>query len=639
MKNLTKIFSIILSITMMFSLLGSGCNDDRGNNNGNSSQNESYDDTIVVEDKYFFKHGRTDYVIVYPEKATPSDGTAVDELTYFLKESTGITFEAYADNQSEINGKKIISVGDTVQFQASGVRANKYDFGRSGFLLQSKGDNVYIIGDVSDTDWGTLYGAYYFLETTIGLKCYADDEIKFSKQTIIDFYDFDVLNIPQIDVRSLNYGSLESNATYRNRMKLLNRFHSSDWAINGHSTFVIMPQKKYLVDHQDWYSNEQDQLCFTNEEMKVEFIKNVKEMIENNPEAIYVCIAMEDNTHFCSCENCVAKMKTHGGAGSGGEAGVFISFVNDVAEEIERWLTEKYPARKMTLVAYAYLRSFTPPVKDNGNGKYVAAHEDVIPRDNVSVMFCPIGQDYMYGIKEDNNAVSAKAYAGWSAICNNVSIYEYATNFSYYLVNFPNFYHVDDRIEFYAQAKVSFYFVQTSWGTNTPCFDALRIFTESQLLYNPSLNYEDLVNEFMVNYYKEASSSMKKYFDLLRTHYKVLADKGEVSGTVNFTLDKGSFWPLRTLKTFNECFDEAFDSIKPLEDSDKVLYDKLWNRINREKLSTTYLLCKLYGGYFTTEEYTAMVDALEYYGGLYGFIYANEGTSANYADTINGLKK
>ena len=42
----------------------------------------------------------------------------------------------------------------------------------------------------------------------------------------------------------------------------------------------------------------------------------------------------------------------------------------------------------------------------------------------------------------------------------------------------------------------------------------MRLFVESQLLWNLDQNYDDLVHDFMVHYYKDAASYLEQYYQL-----------------------------------------------------------------------------------------------------------------------------
>ncbi len=644
--KLKKIFTCALSFLLLFACACKDSEEVISSSESSVIEEEEGSNGIVKEDnqlianKYLYVHGKSDYYVTYPSDATQPEMLAVDEMIVFFKEATGYELTAIEDTKL-VTGAKYISFGDTKQYKETGISVDEEELGRSGFVIKSRNNNIFVRGGADDTDYGTMYGAYYLLEKMVGYKAYAADEIKINKCSYIELYNYDVKLIPAVDMRALNYGSVTSDTQYRNRMRLVNRFISSEWAINGHSTHLILKPADYFETHRDWYSNNTGtQLCFTNEEMKAEFIKNVKQYVVDNPQAIYISLTMMDDKTFCECTNCTAKIAEYGGARSGGEAGLYMAFCNDVGDAIDEWLTATYPERQMTIVTYAYLRSFVPPVKyDEASGKYVAAHEDVIPHDNVAVMFCAIDTNYAYDLNAKENENVMKAYMGWASICNRMMIYEYTTNFYWYMINFPNYFTIENIIKFYAKQDVSYYFEQTSGGTNTPCFDALRIYTESALLWDQSLKYEDLVDDFFKQYYKQAGTAMKKYFDMLRTWQYQLIQKNDQFGWIYFTMGSAEHWPYRVLQSFNSCFDEAFAAIEGLKNSNRELYEKLWHRINRERLSVVYMLCTFYRANFTAAEYNKMVSDLEIYGAEYGFVKAAEsGGLSVYSNMINGLK-
>ena len=561
--------------------------------------NNSYVKAKTISGKYLFKRGSSDYIIIVPEKSNNGESMAVDELTYFLRQSTGYNFAVKSDSDVLETGQKFISIGNTKQFKNTRIRINDDLFARSGYRIDTIDDNIYISSSSLASSNGALYGVYNLLELLVNYKFYAADEIELSTMKNISLYDFDIQYIPQIDARSIHYGSVSDDPTYRNRIKCLERFGSTEWAINGHSLLVVMPLDKYFDEHPEWYSQSKNELCLTNEEMTAEFLKNVKQYLSNNTDSLYICIAMMDDYDYCTCDKCMSAYEKYGGVETGGISGCYLNFVNKIADGVDEWLKEEYPDRTILIVAYAYHQTFIPPVTyDEAQGKYVANHEDVIPHKNVSVMFCPITQDYQYPITNVANESIAKSYDGWSAICDNVSVYEYATNFSYYLINFFNFNTIASDIQFFANAHVSYYFEQTSAATSVPCFEELRIYTESSLLWNQNQDYEELVSDFFNHYYKSASNAMYEYFSKMRTWYMKLAQDNVNVGAIYTVLLREEYWPLQVLNSFNASLDNAFKSIEYLKTVDSNLYNKLWNRINKEKLSNIYLLCNLYRGYF-----------------------------------------
>ena len=48
----------------------------------------------------------------------------------------------------------------------------------------------------------------------------------------------------------------------------------------------------------------------------------------------------------------------------------------------------------------------------------------------------------------------------------------------------------------------------------------MRYFVESQILWDTSKNYDDLVNEFIGHFYKDAAEEIRTYYDLTRMRYE-----------------------------------------------------------------------------------------------------------------------
>ena len=72
------------------------------------------------------------------------------------------------------------------------------------------------------------------------------------------------------------------------------------------------------------------QLCLTNEDMRRELVRNLKERLRAHPEATIASVSQNDCFGPCTCPNCRAVDEEEGGP-----AGSLLRFVNAVAAEIE----------------------------------------------------------------------------------------------------------------------------------------------------------------------------------------------------------------------------------------------------------------------------------------------------------------
>jgi hypothetical protein len=121
-----------------------------------------------------------------------------------------------------------------------------------------------------------------------------------------------------------------------------------------HTFYGLIPPDRYFKDHPEWFSEiggqrtaANAQLCLTNEEMRAELVKNLKERLRANPAATIASVSQNDCFNPCQCARCAA-----GDQEEGSPAGALLRFVNAVAAEIE----PEFPNVAIDTLAYQYTR-------------------------------------------------------------------------------------------------------------------------------------------------------------------------------------------------------------------------------------------------------------------------------------------
>ena len=78
-----------------------------------------------------------------------------------------------------------------------------------------------------------------------------------------------------------------------------------DYAGFVHTFNVLIPPDTYFSNHPEWFSEidglrkkDHSQLCLTNEEMRAELTKNLKEMLRRKPQATIASISQNDWYHY-----------------------------------------------------------------------------------------------------------------------------------------------------------------------------------------------------------------------------------------------------------------------------------------------------------------------------------------------------
>ena len=224
-------------------------------------------------------------------------------------------------------------------------------------------------------------------------------------------------------------------------------------------------------------------------------IKNVRDVLEKDPTVNIVSISQTDTEEHCECEACLAIE-----AEEGSPAGVLLRFVNAVAENLEA----DYPNLTIDTLAYKYTRK--APTK-------------TVPRDNVCVRLCSIECHFNHPLTTASCATCSafcNDMAEWSKICENIYVWDYTTDFSYYLSFFPNLHVLRENMQFYADHNVKGMFCQGNSQGLSGEFGELRAYLLAKLMMYPYMTEEEYythMDEFLAAYYGGGWKYIRQYID------------------------------------------------------------------------------------------------------------------------------
>ena len=224
-------------------------------------------------------------------------------------------------------------------------------------------------------------------------------------------------------------------------------------------------------------------------------IKNVRAVLEKDPTVNIVSISQTDTEEHCECEACLAIE-----AEEGSPAGVLLRFVNAVAEDLEK----DYPNLTIDTLAYKYTRKAPSVTK---------------PRDNVCIRLCSIECHFNHPFTTEScNTCSAfcNDMVEWSKICENIYVWDYTTDFSYYLSFFPNLHVLRENMQFYADHNVKGMFEQGNSQGLSGEFGELRAYLLAKLMMYPYMTEEEYyahMDEFLAAYYGAGWKYIRQYID------------------------------------------------------------------------------------------------------------------------------
>ena len=617
MRKIKRILPLLLSSLFIISSLA-GCNKSSDDSNNNSNENSSISETnytgkgvhdvsVIPTQEYLVKDSETEYVLLLPKNAMEYEIEAANLINEFMKKAANVEFPIVYSNNVKAEQGKYISLGDTTLMRNSGISVDLTKFGESGFKIVTKDDDVYISGARGAFRKGTYYAAQDFLKYTIGWRAYTIDEVKFTVSKDVAFYDFDVTEIPEFDTRRYGVKNLEDNVTYQRYMR--NTIKDEEWIpFSGHSHFTVLHPSIYYAEHKDWYYISSKyvkpeeyvqgdkcwnaaQICLTNEELIEEFCSQLVQWFRNYPNANFVHLGQMDNTLQCQCSSCVAKkaeLNTN-------DAGVMVWFTNKVAREVTKRIQETEPTRQLTFEMFAYYSSIAPPVNEV-DGKYVAHHAEVIPDSNVMVQFTPLGSVITETIDHPSNQKFYNYLKGWKALTNNISTWTYGTNFYWLIFNNKNWDIATKDLRTYSELGVTSVYNQCAKNINEAQLVEMRIWVESQLMWNTSLNYQDLVEEFIENYYGVAAPYILKMFDAMTTYYEYLRTQKGCTGGAYFTLDKKEYWSFGYVESIRKIMENALAEVEKLRETDPAAYQKYYWRVGGAYIENLYMQMEYYGG-------------------------------------------
>ena len=441
------------------------------------------------------------YVIVVSPDAIPAERNAALELQRHLGMLDGNPDVPIVSEP--VAGKRSIFVGRLLQERLK----------PDEIILSGDNGDIILTGD---RPRGTLYAVYTYLEEYLGFRFWTANESYIPKINPEILPVPDLRYAPIFYYRETNYIQVARIPSLAVKFKLNGHFNQIPPEWGGHLTFggmvhtfdKIMPAARYYESHPEWFSlrgkqrvggAQTGQLCLTNLEMRREFVKNCRKILEDDSTIRILSVSQNDNMFYCECASCSAV-----DAREGSHSGSLIDFVNYVADS----LRTEYPAVQFETLAYQYSRK--PPLH-------------LRPASNVMIRLCPIEVDFSHPLNSEENRAFRDDLLRWKAIAPQLAIWNYVTNFSSYLRPHPNMSSWAEDARFFAENRVRAVFNQADTTRIGPWVD-MRSWIAGKLLWDPFLDMNQLVDTFLSGYYGAAAPVLRKQYDLLE---KTIAESGK----------------------------------------------------------------------------------------------------------------
>lgn len=484
------------------------------------------------------------------------DGKAVSRIV--LSEKSEINRQAadlLQDFVQRISGASLPIVEGKAKSGDVVIGGKSAEAGEDGFTLCTEQNQLKI---TSGGDKGSIYGVVTLLEKYMGVSYYAYQAYTLTPSKTITLPKIHLSETPAFRYRqSFSYGCDDPIYKMWFRLEEPNEvFIDNMWV---HTFDRLMPSEVYGKEHPEYYSyingehrpGNHSQWCLTNPDVYDFVVKKLDSIFKANPDKKLISVSQNDgNNTFCTCENCRKVYEEEGSP-----AGAYIRFMNKLAE--------RFPDKEISTLAYLF--TMHPPKK-------------VKPLPNVNIMLCDI--DCMREVPLTDNASGrdfVKALEGWSAISNNIFVWDYGINFDNMVSCFPNFHVLQKNIQLFKKNHVTMHFSQVNGSKGTD-FSEMRAYMIGKLMWDPYQNADSLMRSFMDGYYGAAAPYLYQY-------QKIMQGGLLASGTNLWIYDspvthKNGMLNDQLCKTYDELFDQAEAAVA----SDPVRLD----RVQLSRLSLIY---------------------------------------------------
>ncbi len=561
--------------------------------------------TISSTGEYLIKDSKTDYKIVYASDAETAVMTAISELNTFVSEATnGLKFEAVTDDQvSYSNTSKYISIGQNAFWKDANIALAK-DLGADGTQMVTKGKSVFLFGNTAQA---ALYAVYDFLYYILDFDYMYKEVYSLDRNvTEVELKNYDLVNIPDIPVRTAGYGWIESDSTYMNRMRVVG-YYDAFAPVNG---LMFHNSEKYvestIADHEAfWRSTCGNQLCYTAKGNAEEYealqeacLASLKSAVIANPEATVIGMLQEDKASWCSCQACKEIIQEYGATSA-----ILVLFMNDLRSRLDAWFeTEEgqpYYNPAMNLVFFSYHKTNSAPATYDEDSETWVANKGIHCNDGVAVMYAPIEADYTHSLLHEKNKFALDVMRGWGAVCDKMYLWVYSAPFANYFVWYNAFNGMQDTYKLAKEVGAQWIFDQAQYSECTVPFGwgALKSYLVCKLAWNVDVDIDKLTDKFFKAAYGPVAEEMKEYYFEQRVYLTWLSDNTAYScsrSCSNGDIGEAEFWPKPVLTSWLDSINKIVENLEDVKRTDPELYEFYYYNVALERLSIYERLVNLY---------------------------------------------
>ena len=441
-------------------------------------------------------------VIVTQPGATPAERYAAEELAATLKQITGATFvtRELADNAPE----SAIVVGAGPLAAKLFPEVDLATFGGEEYVIRTQGGRLLLAGG---RPRGTLYAVYRFLQDQLGVRYYAPWFTHYPDRAALTLGTLNVRGKPAFEYRDpFWFPAFDGDWAARNgstsATARLKEKHGGQMTYKGfvHTFYPLVPPGPLFQNPSRMVLAGQGQARGGKARNFARRTRNCGNFIVERSKP--GCANRRARTSFPFRKTTMparvnARAAPRWTNAKARHAGSLLELVNYVAEKIE----PEFPNVLVDTLAYQYTRK---------------APKTLRPRRNVIIRLCSIECNFAKPLTDPSNELFARDIRDWHRLTDRLYVWDYTTDFSHYLLPFPNYYVLGPNVRFFHRNGVVGLFEQGAYQSFSNEMSEMRAWVLAQLLWNPYQDDRKLVREFVEAYYgKPSAPFILKHLDLI----------------------------------------------------------------------------------------------------------------------------
>lgn len=500
--------------------------------------------------------GRKQATIVCETGAEAETARACAELAAYLSLSTQTEFEVVADDEYTGDAASVIYVGRTSRLPAEDVDALK-TLDRDAYLVHRTGDAIHLVGP---RPWSTYWATLQFLEDHVGVRWLipgdlGEDVPRHDRIVIAEGRD---VYEPALLSRQWSGAQYGGDWSLRQRIRGRYRFHHNLLKVFDPSLFDEHPEWFPIRGGERYQPGEEDhswQPCFDTDSSVKHAADAARAAFDADPFLESFSYGCNDGQGWCEGNICKAmdrEMESWGGF-EGTYSYRYYSWLNRVAAELET----THPDKMVGCLAYSTY--ILPPEE-------IGLHRNIIPylTSNRADYRDPAFRE------QDQNLLE-----WWGRVANQVGIYDYAYGMGFAIPRIYNHlfqgaiqHAVENGVRgFYAE-------VYPNWG-----LDGHKLWIMSRILWNPTVDIDELTDEWNERMFRQAAAPMKAYFALLERTWEE-QDTGAGHWAYRLAADPKQFqiFPPAVLEEATEYLKEAAALAQDQIVTDRIqFFRKTWD--------------------------------------------------------------